>query len=620
MFTWLKRLFVGSPLPSWRAMHERLPKVLGLAVFSSDAISSVGYATEEILLTLVLAGTALVTGTNLSVYVAIAIVILLVIVVTSYRQTIFSYPSGGGSYIVAKDNLGTYPGLIAGASLMIDYVLTVAVSVSAGMAAILSFIPHYHAYRVELILVVIAFIALANLRGVRESGLLFAMPMYTFVGSAVVLVAMGLLRFAHDPAFAIAAPPAATVPAAHPPATIWLFYFLVLRAFASGCSAMTGTEAISNGIQAFRPPESRNAAATLVMMGAILSTIFLGITYIAWRAHVVPMDQNSAGYQTVLSQIASALVGRSWFYYLFQAATMGILVIAANTAFADFPRLGSIMARDRFLPRQLYNLGDRLVFSNGIVLLAGLAAVLVVIFQGEVNALIPLYAIGVFLSFTLSQAGMVRHFVRLRERGWRRSAVISGVGAMATATVAVVQAVTKAAEGAWIVLILIPILVYAFHKVNTHYLRLGSQLRLTPEDRFVPLSNTVLVLIPSIHRGVLPALEYAKTLSSDVRAIHVETDPGDTPLLEERWEKYGVGIPLIILESPYRSLLGPLLDYLEEAKRERPNYVITVVIPEFVPAKWWQKLLHNQSGLLVKFALLFRRDIITTNVRYYLEE
>ena len=620
MWSWIRRVLFGSPLPTWRTLHERLPKLLALPVLASDAISSVAYATEEILLALAVAGIALVTGTPTSLYIAIAIVILLAIVATSYRQTIFSYPSGGGSYIVAKDNLGTYPGLVAGASLMIDYVLTVAVSVSSGVAAILSFVPQYQQHRIALGVALIALIALANLRGVRESGALFAMPTYAFVGSAFALIAAGLFKVWQNPGFTVPPPPPNTIPhATHLGVAGIAFYFLILRAFSSGCSAMTGTEAISNGIPLFRRPESKNAAAMLVAMAALLGSLFLGVTYLAWRMHVVPMDQNALGYETVPSQIASAIFGKHWFYYLFQGATCGILVLAANTSFADFPRLGSIMARDRFLPRQLYNLGDKLVFSNGIVLLAALASILIIVFRGTVNALIPLYAIGVFMSFTLSQAGMAKHFIRLKERGWRRAAVISGIGATATAVVAVVQAVTKASEGAWIVLVLIPVLVYIFAKIHGHYVELGDELRLTADDKFVQTGNTVLVLTPSLHKGILPALEYAKGLSSDVRAVHIDTDPIDTSLLEERWEIWGGGIPLVVLESPFRSLVGPLLEYLEEVKKEKENNVVTVIIPEFVAPKWWHRLLHNQSGLMLKFRLLFVPNVVTTNVRYYVK-
>lgn len=614
MFTWLRRLLFGSPLPTWRAVHERLPKVLALPILASDAISSVAYASEEILLILVLASVA-VLHSPLVVCISAAIVALLAIVVTSYRQTIHAYPAGGGAYVVAKENLGDRAGLTAGAALTIDYVLTVAVSIASGVAAVISAWPFLAPYRVELCVGFIAFIALGNLRGARESGLMFAMPTYLFIASAFTLIGVGIYRL-HTTGLGVPPPPADVVPKA----THTLTLFLILRAFSGGCAAMTGTEAISNAVQAFRRPEAKNAAATLVMMAVILGIMFLGISYLVWATHVIPIDPLARGYETVLSQIARATFGTTSFYFVIQVATMLILLLAANTSFAGFPRLASIMARDRFLPRQLYNVGDRLVYSNGITLLAVMAALLVVIFKGDTHSLIPLYAVGVFLSFTLSQSGMVKRFARLKERGWRQRAALSVVGAIATGIVTLVIAGTKFTAGAWIVVLLIPGLVYVFFRIHGHYVQLGSQLRLSPEDRFVPMNNTVLVLVPSLHKGVLGALEYAKTLSSDVRAIHVETDPTNTPMLEERWEEYGGGIPLVILESPYRSLLKPLLDYLEEAKRERENYVITVVIPEFVPAKWWQKLLHNQSGFLVKFALLFRKDIITTNVRYYLEK
>ena len=621
MFGLFRRMIFGSPLPSSRAAHERLIKLLALPVFSSDAISSVAYATEEILLGLALAGTAVATST-LSLDIAVAIIVLLAIVATSYRQTIFAYPSGGGSYIVAKDNLGDTPGLVAGAALMIDYVLTVAVSVSSGVAAILSFAsPEWQAHRVAICVAVVFFVALANLRGVRESGLLFAAPTYTFIVSAAAVIGIGLYRvFLLPESISYHSPPMELRPiAVHEGAAGAVFAFVILRAFASGCSAMTGTEAISNGIPAFRPPESRNAAATLTWMAAILATVFFGMGFLAYSIHVIPMSQTAKGYETVLSQIATTVVGRNWLYYLFQAATMGILVLAANTAYADFPRLGSIMARDRYLPRQLFNVGDRLVFSNGIVVLAILASILIFAFGGVVNQLIPLYAIGVFLSFTLSQAGMLKRFVRLKEPGWKARAAVSGIGAAVTAVVAVVQAVTKASEGAWIVLILIPTLVFIFTKIHRHYVQLGDQLRLTERDEFKPIHNTVLVLTPSVHRGVLRALEYAITLSTDVRAVHVEVDPVDTAIMMERWERWGGGVPLVVLESPYRSLLRPLMEYLEESKKESEGGMVTVVIPEFVPAKWWHKLLHNQSGILLKFALLFRKDIVTTNVRYYID-
>jgi len=613
MWAVIRRVLFGSPLPTWRAVHERLPKVLALPILASDALSSVAYGTEEILLILVLAG-AVVLGAPFVVYISAAIALLLAIVATSYRQTVHAYPSGGGAYIVAKDNLGDKAGLTAGAALTIDYTLTVAVSIASGVAAIISAWPVLEPYRVQLCIGCIALLTLGNMRGVRESGLMFAMPTYLFIFSAFSLIAVGMYKL-NTTGLTVPPPPSEVVPKM----THTLTLFLILRAFSGGCAAMTGTEAISNAVQAFRPPEPKNAAATLAMMAAILGVMFLGIGYLAWATHLIPIDPMAKGYQTVVSQLGRATFGETWFYFLMQVATMLILVLAANTSFAGFPRLASIMAHDRFLPRQLYNVGDRLVFSNGIVILALMASVLVIVFRGDTHSLIPLYAVGVFLSFTLSQAGMVRRFRRLKPPGWRRGTAISGIGSIATGIVTVVIASTKFTAGAWIVILLLPSFVYLFSRIHSHYILLGNQLRLTPADKPVPTNNTVLVLVPSIHKGVLPALEYARTLSKDVRGIHIEVDPESTPILEERWDAWGMGIPLIILESPYRSLLKPLLDYLEEAKHERENYVITVIVPEFVPVKWWHKILHNQSGFAIKFALLFRKDIIVTNVRYYLE-
>ena len=606
MFPWLRRLMIGSPLPSSRAMHERLPKVLALPIFASDALSSVAYATQEILVALVLAGTAAVQS-PIVFYISVAIVALLAIVATSYKQTIHAYPSGGGAYIVAKENLGDLAGLTAGAALTIDYTLTVAVSMSAGILAIISAYPALAPYRVEMAILGVGVLTLGNLRGARESGLIFALPTYMFITGAFSLIAVGVYKLQTS---------GLIVPSSHEviKPIEGLGLFLILKAFSSGCSAMTGTEAISNAVQAFKPPESKNASKTLILMAAILGVMFLGISYLAWQTRVVPSEHES-----VMSQLARATFGTSNFYYFIQYATALVLMLACNTSFAGFPRLASIMARDRFFPRQFYNIGDRLVYSNGIVVLALMSTVLIIVFKAHVSNLIPLYAIGVFLSFTLSQSGMAVHFFRLKDPGWRMRAALSVFGAILTAAVTVVQAVTKFSTGAWIVLVLAPLLVFLFMRIHKHYIQLGNKLRLTPEDHFQPANNTVLVLTPSLHRGVLPALEYAKGLAADVRALHVEVDPMDTALLIERWERWGGGIPLVILESPYRTLTEPILDYLEEAKRERENYVISVVIPEFVPKRWWEKLLHNQSGLMLKFALLFRRDIVTTNVRYYLD-
>lgn len=611
----IRRILVGSPLPSWRALHERLPKILALPIFASDALSSVAYATEEILLVLVLAGPAVLASPD-ALYIALAIVVLLWLVATSYRQTIYAYPGGGGAYIVAKDNLGDKAGLAAGAALTIDYTLTVAVSIAAGVAAFISAYPQYAEHRVILGLVGIGILTLGNLRGVRESGLLFAAPTYIFILSMLALIAVGFYR---EMTTGLVAPTASEMPKV--PVVHAFGLFLVLRAFSGGCTAMTGTEAISNAVQAFKPPEARNAARTLLAMAAILAVMFAGVSFLAYHAQVVPISpyDTSRHYQTVVSQIARGTFGTSWVYYLIQWATAMILILAANTSYAGFPRLASIMARDRFMPRQLYNVGDRLVFSNGILLLSLLAGLLIVLFHGDTHSLMPLYAMGVFLSFTLSQYGMAVRFRKLHQPGWQARAVLSAIGAIATAVVTIVQAATKFHEGAWIVVVLIPLLAYTYWVIHKHYIAVGNQLRLKGDDVFVPMKNTVLVLTPSLHRGILPALEYAKSLSGDVRAIHIETDQVDTELMIDRWDRWGGGIPLVILESQYRSLLGPLIEYLEEVKVERENYRITVVIPEFVPAKWWHKLLHNQSGLILRIALLFRRDIITANVRYYLE-
>ena len=614
MWAWIRRLLVGSPLPSWRALHERLPKILALPIFASDALSSVAYATEEVLLILVLAGPVALHSPTV-VFISMAIVVLLWLVATSYRQTIYAYPSGGGAYVVAKDNLGDKAGLAAGAALTIDYTLTVAVSIAASVSAFVSAYPQFAEHRVVLALAGIALLTLGNLRGVRESGLLFAAPTYAFIASMLVLITVGLYKQLTS---GLAAPTASEMP--HLPVSHALTVFLLLRAFSGGCTAMTGTEAISNAVQAFRPPESRNAAVTLTVMAAILGVLFLGISYLAFHSNVIPIETTEPNYQTVVSQIARSAFGTGTFYYVIQWATTLILLLAANTSYAGFPRLASIMARDRFMPRQLFNVGDRLVFSNGILLLSLLAGLLIVVFHGDTHSLMPLYAVGVFLSFTLSQYGMTVRFRRMREPGWHARTLLSMIGAITTATVTLVLSITKFADGAWIVVILIPAFMFVFWNIHKHYITVGNQLRLRPDDTFVPMRNTVLVLTPSLHRGVLPALEYARSLSADVRAIHVETDPVDTDLMIDRWDTWGGGIPLVVLESPYRSLIGPLLEYLEEVKIERENYRVTVVIPEFVPAKWWHKLLHNQSGLILRVALMLRRDIVSANVRYYLSQ
>jgi amino acid transporter len=662
----LKRIFVGRALRSEQAVHERLSKKVALAVFSSDALSSTAYASEEILLVLATAaayGTASAFG--YVVPVSIAIAVLLIIVAVSYRQTIHAYPSGGGAYIVAKENLGTTPGLVAAASLLVDYVLTVSVSVAAGVAALTSAaqgtsLSWIEDYRVLIGVAFVALICVANLRGVRESGSLFATPTYLFLFSFLFMIGFGLIKYL---AGAEIPPTAANddlklaegyVPQA-------LSVFLILGAFSNGCTALTGIEAISNGVMAFKKPESRNAARTLIVMAVLLCTMFLGTSVLAYLYGIHPRES-----ETVISQFGRLIFTGpiGWFYYVVQFATAAILVLAANTAFADFPRLSSLLARDRFLPRQFANRGDKLVFSNGIVILAILSSVLIVAFAGDTSRLIPLYAVGVFLSFTLSQAGMVRHWMQVRKNGephdpsihtsqvesatnlpdallaieqsraprfvvdevtqrtnWKRSLAINLVGAVATAVVLTVFVATKFVHGAWLVVVMIPLLVLMFHAVHRHYVSVATQLSLEKiDDVLAPLKNTVVVPVSGIHRGVVAALRYARSISPEsVTAVYVDIEQEATARLKERWEKLDIGVKLVILPSPYRELTRPILKFIHRIDRLRSDDLITVVIPEFVPCRWWQHLLHNQSSLLLKAALLFRRNVVVTNVPYHLD-
>jgi amino acid transporter len=600
----LKRLLVGTPLPTAQARHERLGKATALAVFASDALSSVAYATEEILLVLMMAGAV---ALSYSLPIGLAIAVLIAIVVTSYRQTVLAYPKGGGAYVVSKDNLGTVPGLVAAAALLIDYVLTVAVSVAAGIAALTSAVPALYGSRVWLCVIAVAAVAVANLRGIRESGKLFAAPTYLFVGSLLALVAYGSTAALFDFVGEAPYPP-------HPPGLEGVGLFLILRAFAAGCSALTGVEAVSDGVPAFRPPEARNARVVLGWLGIILITLFLGITYLAFDFGIQPRPD-----ETVVSQLARHVFGTGVAYYEIQLVTMLILLLAANTSFADFPRLAYFLARDRFIPRQFSTQGDRLVFSNGIVILGSLAALLLVVFAGDTHALIPLYAVGVFISFTLSQSSMVRRWLGLRGDGWWWRASINGVGATVTGLVMLTIAVTKFSQGAWIVLLLIPLLVLGFLAVRRHYDDVAAQLSLEDFTPPAPMTNTVLVLVGDLHKGIVRAVQYAQTLSPSAKAVYVETDPERTRRLEERWGKWGLGVPLVVLNSPYRSILGPLTDYIEQLQRQGgENHVVTIVLPEFIPARWWQQILHNQTALLIKGQLLFRRNVVVTDVPHHL--
>jgi amino acid transporter len=599
-----KRWLLGSPLETERAKEQRLGIPLALAVFSSDALSSVAYATEEILLVLTLAGAA---AMEYSLPIATLIVTLLLILVVSYQQTVHAYPDGGGSYIVARENLGTMPGLVAAAALLIDYILTVAVSAAAGVAAVTSAVPFLLEHKVALGLVFVAIIAVGNLRGVRESGRLFAVPTYTFVGSMVILIVAGLWRHGHG------LPPVEAPAAVLPPATAVLTLFLLMRAFSSGCTALTGIEAISNGVQAFKPPESRNAAITLLIMGTILGSFFVGITWLAHVYAIVP----GAG-QTVISQLGRAILGTGPIYYVLQGGTAAILLVAANTAFADFPRLSSILARDRFLPRQLATLGDRLVFSNGIIILSAAAMLLIILFRGETHALIPLYAVGVFLAFTLSQAGMVMRHLRTRDGRWRLHAAVNAAGATATGAALVVIAATKFTHGAWIVVVLIPILMVLFLRTHRHYFYVRTQLSLVEIEPERPIRHTALVPISAVNRATVYALRYAKSIAHEVEAIHVALDPVRVEQIQNQWKTWGGGVPLKILESDYRSLIRPLVDYIDDLMHgRRRNEMVTVVLPEFVTAHWWEGLFHNQSAFLIKGALLFRPGVVVTSVPFH---
>jgi len=599
----IKRALIGRQLPSEHAHRERLSRVTGLAVLSSDAMSSVAYATEEVVRTLVLAGT---TALWFATPIGIVIALLLLIVAFSYRQTIHAYPNGGGAYIVAKENVGETPGLIAGASLLIDYVLTVAVSIAAGVAAITSAFPAWHEHRIGLCLFFLAVLAIGNLRGIRESGRIFAVPTYFFLIAFASMLVVGAFKVFTGPV----APVAST--GVTPVAT--LTTFLVLRAFANGCTAMTGVEAISNGVPAFRPPEERNAATTLVIMAGLCVTLFLGTTLLAHAYQVLPNNQ-----ETLVSQLARTVFGgRGLPYFAVQSATTLILVLAANTAYADFPRLASIMARDRFLPRQFMNQGDRLAFSNGILVLSALAALLMVVFGGDTHALIPLYMIGVFVSFSLSQAGMYLKWKRERDPGWRKHAFVNGLGAVLTTIVLIVVAITKFLEGAWLIVAVIALLVVHFRSIRRHYELVAAQLTLKDWEPDRESHNTVILPISGVHKAVLKALRYAKSLSPDVRAVYVETDPRVTEEIRNQWETWGQGVTLVVLQSPYRSLVRPLLSYIVEADDARPDNFVTVVLPEFVPARWWHHLLHNQRALLIKGALLFKPNTIVTSVPFHL--
>jgi len=616
----LKQVIIGSPFATSQAIHERLTKIKALPIFSSDALSSSAYGTEEILIMLVLAGSGALSR---ALPITMVIVLLLAIVTLSYRQTIKAYPSGGGAYTVAHENLGRGPGLLAAGALMVDYVLTVAVSVAAGVAAITSAVPDLYDVRVPIGVLVVALFALGNLRGVRESGTMFAAPAYFFILAMGTMIVVGMIKVVIGDApgsLLHSAPPQETVAA-----TQGLTLFLILRAFSSGSAALTGIEAISNAVPAFKPPESQNARTVLATMACILGFLVLGVAFLASRYGLVPSEK-----ETIVSMLGKDVLGENVLYYAYQAATAMVLFLAANTSFAGFPWLSAILARDRFVPRQFAFKGDRLAFSRGIVFLAGAASVLLIAFGGEVTRLIPLYAVGVFVSFSLSQSGMVSHWWRLREPGWRRSLAINGVGAAMTAVVALIIAGTKFTHGAWISILLMLALILLFTRIRRHYDWFDEEVR---ADEDVPLNipttvpverpptrEHVVVPVDSLNKVSVAAIAFVRELSGRVTAVHVTDDREAAEDLRARWEKLIPDVPLLIIESPYRAFVAPMLAYVGSLQRAEPGVTITVVLPGFVPRHWWERPLHNQDVMRLKPYLSKRPGVRVIDLPYRLEE
>ncbi|HNR02953.1 MAG TPA: APC family permease [Anaerolineaceae bacterium] len=621
--TWL----IGRPLATADAPQQTIGKMIGLAVFASDALSSTAYATQEILIILAIAGSA---ALHLVFPISIAIVILMGIVAISYEQTIHAYPGGGGAYIVARDNLGEVPAQVAGAALLTDYILTVAVSISSGVAQIISAFPQLFTYRVPIAVGLVLFVMLVNLRGVKESGALFAVPTYLFVFAMFSTVIVGLIRYSTGSLGMVMNPPELHLEVM----TGIITPFLLLHAFSSGTAALTGIEAISNGITAFKEPRSKNAGQTLIMMASILATLFLGISFLSNSIGVIPSEV-----ETVISQLARTVFqGQGVLYLVVLGSTAVILIMAANTAFADFPRLSALHAGDGFLPRQLTFRGSRLVYSGGIVLLAVIASLLVIGFQASVTRLIPLYAIGVFLSFTLSQTGMAKRWwkaghikpgeeikepgsVLVYDKGWIHKLVINGFGAICTAVVMVIFAVTKFEDGAWIIIILVPFLVTIFFQIHHHYRHVANTLSLEnhPARRNFT-RNRVIMPVSGVHNGTLAGLHFARSLSDDVTVVHVSIDPAETARVKAKWETWGDGFRLVVLDSPYRLFLEPLLDYIDKVSIIlAPNEIITLVVPQFIPKHWWANFLHMRTAETLRKALLNRKNIIITEVPYQIE-
>jgi amino acid transporter len=630
-----KRLIIGSPVSSANMGHALLPKKLALPIFASDALSSVAYATQEILLVLTLGGTAFF---YLAPWIAAAVIVLMIAVVMSYRQLVKAYPTGGGDYEVATKNIGRSAGVIVASALLVDYVMTVAVSVSSGVDNIISAAPSLHSYRVEMALGFVVVLAAVNLRGLREAGAAFAAPTYLFASGVAVMIITGLIRtIVGDAPVSESAKYGIEVQHGYGSLGALALIFLTLRAFSSGCTALTGVEAIANGVPAFKKPKAKNAQITLVLMGAIATSMFAGITALALisKVHIAANPCDLTGFdctgpqKTVIAQVAASVFGGAHsvgFFYV-QATTALILVLAANTAFNGFPLLGAILAQDKNLPRQLHNRGDRLAYSNGIVMLAVVAGLLIFIYKADVTRLIQLYIIGVFTSFTLGQTGMVRHWNRLlrterdpvERRSMRGSRMINGFGASLSGLVLVIVIITKFTKGAYLVLIAMPILYAIMRAINKHYTRVSAELATADRGLVLPARNHVVVLVSKVHRPTLRALAFARATRPDtLTALTVNVDDEETRGLLSEWEKHDLPVRLTVLESPFREVTSPVVEYIRELRRERPHDVVSVFIPEYVVGHWWEQLLHNQSALRLKGRLLFQPGVMVTSVPYQL--
>ncbi|MBU3155891.1 APC family permease [Clostridium estertheticum] len=611
MFSKIRELLIGKTLKTEELEGEKLNVLWGLPILSSDAVSSVAYAGEEILIVLI--GVIGFMAYKYMFYAALCIVLLLLILVFSYMQTIDSYPSGGGSYIVAKDNLGVTPGLTAGAALTIGYVLTVAVSISAGTAAITSAMPFLYKYKVVIALVMLLIITIGNLRGTKESSKLFGVPTYIFIGSCVVLIVTGLVRH-----YVFGYSPHSLFPMPRQIGDITLFLFL--RAFASGCSGLTGVEAVSNGIPNFQEPSQKNAKIVLVLLGGLVFFIFVGLSFLATIYHAVPVE-----HMTVLAQITQQVFGKGIMFYVIQVTTAIILIMAANTSYAGLPLLLSLMGNDGFVPRQFSQRGKRLSFSNGIIVLAVASAILIIVFKGDTHALLPLYAVGVFISFTLSQVGMFLKWKKDKTVGWRFKAAVNGFGAIVTFITVILIGITKFMDGAWIVCIIIPMLVYFMLKIKEHYTHVVEQIRLTNDLRpkVGAVTNNdqhVIILLGTLNKSFLKALNCARCLSQNVVAFHVSTDPEITQKLKRKWKEYNPGIPLIIEHSSYRDVMEPLMNFIQSEERSsKHGETVTVVLTQFVITKWWHNLLHNQTGYFIKSQLYKNRNVAVLTVPYIIK-